>query len=136
MRQIDDPQFQATVDAFSRWRHSRHGVRPRISDELKVQAVHLLDRHSVRSVADALRISKNTMRIWRDHGVHPAKDQPANEMPLTAQPSDIGFIEVTPTPQSAWIDVLLPSGVILRVTAGTPTEYVGRLAAVLRCAFR
>jgi len=88
-------------------------------------------------VADALAINCNTLRAWRDRGVKPVRIPTPSEKTVVTETSEESFIELTPpSPSVDTVELLLPTGILLKVTPMTPPSYVARLISALRCVER
>jgi transposase-like protein len=134
MRRVD-PKLLYVREEFAKWRHSRPGRRPRIPETLKSLAIALLASHSLRAVADELAINCNTLRDWRDRGIKPARiPDPSDNPPVTGVREE-DFVELASPPEGI-VELLLPTGVLLKVTPATPPSYVARLIAALRAVNR
>ena len=124
-------------ESFAKWRYSRPGAKPRIPLELKSLAVGLIASRSLRSVADALKLNCNTLRDWRDQGIMPSQVPTPTETTSSSQVNEYNFVELEPAMTSeGTIELLLPTGILLKVTPTTPPAYVARLVSALRCVER
>jgi transposase-like protein len=106
-------------------------VRPRYPRDLKRKIVQATETHGIRPISGALGFSRNTLKNWiREFS---ASAQKVPEVKTETVVEGVEFIELAQirTPTNARMEVILPSGIMLRVGPEMPPVFIARLCRAL-----
>lgn len=118
--------------ALEDWKFSAAGSRrPRYPDELKNMIVAAARKHGLRELGRCLGIERNSIRHWMK-SIQPQPPQP-DPAPERAAAPTFDFVELQglAAPVGERVEIILPGGIIVRVSSGVPPLFVGRLVKAL-----
>lgn len=105
----DTTKLNHVVTAFKLWRQSRANGRAHIPDELRWQAIGLLEDYSTNQITKALGVNYTQLKSWRQQFQVEQTATPADFVPLPLEPA-----QSNPA-ANLELELILPNSSLLRI---------------------